>query len=148
MGRRHDDWRAALLLAYQRGRTRGETVADVRELAASPEGMAALGLTAALVRVCTTAHDQRVVADAAVRGDLDAPSGHEAAPGSESGYYITDERAREPLPRLPPVMDADEDTRRALLREHLLARRPPEPEAEEDPAPEVEPSPDGGEAAP
>ena len=147
MSRRREDWRVALAAAYARGRKRGEAVADVSEMAASPEGMAALGLTRALVQVCTAA-DQRVVADAVARGDLDVPTGHEAAPGSESGYYRTDERAREPLPRLPPVMDADADTRRALLHEHLLARRPPGPEAEEDPAPALEPSPDDGEAAP
>lgn len=143
-----DDWKAALLLAYQRGRRRKEPVADVSEMAASPEGLAAIGLTRALVQVCATAHDQRLVADAAVRGDLDTPSGHEAAPDSEASYYVTDERARAPLPRLPPVMDADEDTRRALLQERLLARRPPEPEPEAaEPSPE--PSQDGaGEAVP
>ena len=64
------DWRAALAVAYRHGRKRGEPVADLSEMASSPEGMMAIGLTAALVRLCTTAGEQRLVAEAASRGDI------------------------------------------------------------------------------
>lgn len=64
-------WRAALAAAYERRRKReGGELIDVDELIRSPEAMAAIGLTSALIDVCTSPASRRALAEAAVDGDL------------------------------------------------------------------------------
>lgn len=63
-------WRAALADAYERRRKRGGEIINVGELLTSPEALAAIGLTAGLVGLCTSPHDKSLAADAALDGDL------------------------------------------------------------------------------
>jgi hypothetical protein len=66
--RDRDEWRAALAAAYARGKKRGEQVVDLSEMVVSPEALAAVGLTSALINMCASPGDRRVVCNAAASG--------------------------------------------------------------------------------
>jgi hypothetical protein len=69
---RDREWRVLLAEEYERRRRRGERgIVDVAELATSPEALAAFGLTRALLDICASPGDRRLVVAAAMReGDL------------------------------------------------------------------------------
>jgi hypothetical protein len=99
------DWRALLAASYRRGRRDGEPVVDVSEMAASPEGMAAIGLAAALADLATTPALRALVADGAARGDVVGAwdCGHGGDDGPHDLHCVTPpDRQRDSDPAASP----------------------------------------------